>query len=281
MTDMEPQRIQEQEVTTKMEATEDLRKKRTKEDDDDQEWTTVTSKRTRKQEKKTSFKENAPEKNANGNQIREKMTHFRVTANNSAEGFRAIAAFQTRFKNLQFQAKPNKQGQWTISSRDTKTIITLRNTTAINIKELKEEERIKKAVVVGYPLEMPESHLTSAANVTAAIRMKNKQGILTKAVLVTFVGTIPERVDLGVFGRYGVKTYYPEPLRCFKCQKFGHHKSQCQAKQETCAICSRKHPTEDCIAKRKAGETTTLKCPNCGKAHIAMAWGCPERLRQE
>ncbi|XP_068233624.1 uncharacterized protein [Palaemon carinicauda] len=108
--------------------------------------------------------------------------------------------------------------------------------------------------------------------------MTNKAGYLTKAILVIFKGPHPKKVDLGIFGSFWVKKYYSDPLRCYHCQKFGHHKDQCQAKFPTCAVCSQRNNTQDCIDKKAAGIPTTLKCLNCKKGHTAMAWGCPERV---
>ena len=46
-----------------------------------------------------------------------------------------------------------------------------------------------------------------------------------------------------------VEQYVPAPLRCFKCQKFGHHREACRGRQ-TCSKCGEKdpdHAEEDCL----------------------------------
>ena len=71
--------------------------------------------------------------------------------------------------------------------------------------------------------------------------------------------------------------YHPEPLRCFNCQKFWHHKSACRSIAK-CAVYSGRHETSRCIEKHRAGEQTHLRCPNCRQNHPAWSRRCPERL---
>ena len=59
------------------------------------------------------------------------------------------------------------------------------------------EGKTKKAIVAGYSLKFPEAELTKHKQIISAVRMKNKEGTLTKTMLCTFIGKIPEKVDLG------------------------------------------------------------------------------------
>ncbi|GBN96043.1 hypothetical protein AVEN_241604-1 [Araneus ventricosus] len=71
-----------------------------------------------------------------------------------------------------------------------------------------------------------------------------------------------------------VKPYVPEPIRCFKCQKFGHTITACRGSKEICARFSLPdHNSKDCSA-------TTPKCYNCEGDHPAYFRTCP-RYRQE
>nr|GBM84905.1 hypothetical protein AVEN_37363-1 [Araneus ventricosus] len=55
--------------------------------------------------------------------------------------------------------------------------------------------------------------------------------------------------------RLSVKGIYTQPLRCFKCQRFGHSKTSCRG-SVTCAHCAEVgHKSTDC--------TGTEKCVNC------------------
>ena len=65
-----------------------------------------------------------------------------------------------------------------------------------------------------------------------------------------------------------VEQYVPAPLRCFKCQKFGHHREACRGRQ-TCSKCGEKdpdHAEEDCLKE--------TRCANCQLDHLAYARTC-------
>ena len=65
-----------------------------------------------------------------------------------------------------------------------------------------------------------------------------------------------------------VEQYVPTPLRCFKCQKFGHHREACRGRQ-TCSKCGEKdpdHAEEDCLKE--------IRCANCQQDHPAYARTC-------
>ncbi|KAG7171036.1 Nucleic-acid-binding protein from mobile element jockey-like 4 [Homarus americanus] len=128
-----------------------------------------------------------------------------------------------------------------------------------------------------YPLELPVEAVIKHSKVTKAERcVTSRDKAQTRQALVDIKGTVPEEVDLGNWGTYKLRPFVPEPLRCYKCQKFGHHQSRCH-KNVRCGICSQSHMTEMCIQKHKDGTITTAKCPNCGKKHHAWSTSCPER----
>ncbi|GBM60727.1 hypothetical protein AVEN_147981-1 [Araneus ventricosus] len=63
--------------------------------------------------------------------------------------------------------------------------------------------------------------------------------------------------------RLSVRTYIPNPLRCFKCQRFGHSKTSCRGTL-TCARCAEVgHDSTDC--------TRTEKCVNCKGEHTSFS----------
>ena len=66
-----------------------------------------------------------------------------------------------------------------------------------------------------------------------------------------------------------IEQYISNPLRCFKCQKFGHHGNICNR----CTICSKcgerepKHTTTDCKPHNKRA--------NCNENHPSYVRTCP------
>ncbi|GFT32041.1 RNase H domain-containing protein [Trichonephila clavipes] len=65
-----------------------------------------------------------------------------------------------------------------------------------------------------------------------------------------------------------IRPYVPNPLRCFKCQRFGHSQTACRG-QLTCSRCaSIGHASSDC--------TLEQKCVNCSQPHSADSKLCPK-----
>ncbi|GBM80011.1 hypothetical protein AVEN_203776-1 [Araneus ventricosus] len=66
--------------------------------------------------------------------------------------------------------------------------------------------------------------------------------------------------------RLSVRTYIPNPLRCFKRQRFGHSKTSCR-RTLTCARCAEVgHDSSQC--------TDAEKCVNCKDAHTSFSRNC-------
>ena len=149
---------------------------------------------------------------------------------------------------------------------------------------LEEVERRTRGVVMRYPLSYSLIPLQEHPRVTFARRCVKRVGHgrieQTRQVEVVFRGAVPESLDLGLWGVFPVRKYVPEPLRCFKCQAFGHVQRHCTRESELCGVCSQRHRTSECISALKKGEHREACCPNCGDRHHAWARHCPERARR-
>ncbi|GFU16341.1 uncharacterized protein TNCV_4231861 [Trichonephila clavipes] len=65
-----------------------------------------------------------------------------------------------------------------------------------------------------------------------------------------------------------IRPYIPNPLRCFKCQRFGHSQTSCRG-QLTCSRCaSVGHASTDCNLEPK--------CVNCLQPHPSDSKICPK-----
>ncbi|GFX42485.1 uncharacterized protein TNCV_1520481 [Trichonephila clavipes] len=111
----------------------------------------------------------------------------------------------------------------------------------------------------------------SDQGVTQVRRIKIKKDssfFPTKHLILTFNNPkLPSTIKAGYFN---CKTcpYIPNPLRCFKCQKFGHSQTSCRG-QLTCSRCaSVGHSSTDC--------TLESKCINCSQLHSANSKLCPK-----
>ena len=90
---------------------------------------------------------------------------------------------------------------------------------------------------------------------------------LNTAVLTFNFPKPPADIKVG-FELCPVQLYIPHPLRCFKCQQFGHHQEGCK-RERVCGRCgqSTEHPDSSC--------TYPIKCANCGGNHTAYSRDCP------
>ncbi|XP_067126078.1 uncharacterized protein [Centruroides vittatus] len=130
--------------------------------------------------------------------------------------------------------------------------------------------------------------MTSLGDITVTITPHANQGVTavrrisirrdgklipTKHLILTFgKPTLPSFVTAGYL-RCPVRPYVPNPLRCFKCQRFGHSQTSCRGKS-VCAQCgSEGHQSAEC--------TNTPCCVNCKDAHPAYSRKCPAWQREK
>ena len=195
--------------------------------------------------------------------------------------FHVVKKVEETFSIL-FNAKPRANGQFLIQPTDDRSLRILSVTREIDGKRLhikivqKEALSLQKAVICGFPQELGLCLLSRLEEVCTPVRMKSRAGAETKQVSVFFKGEIPKYIDLGSWGRFSVRPFVPEPLRCFKCQRWGHHQRHCKLPTK-CGVCSGAHDTTACIKKHKSAQTTTACCPNCGGKHHAWNLSCPSR----
>ena len=122
-----------------------------------------------------------------------------------------------------------------------------------DLKYTKEEEILKEMKSQG---------------VIDVFKVKIKKGdtfISTGTIFLTFdFPDLPQHVKIGYL-RVAVGLYIPSPLRCFKCQKFGHTKMRCTS-EEMCA---------DCAAPAHGQCDRPRKCINCKGDHPSSSKTCP------
>jgi hypothetical protein len=112
--------------------------------------------------------------------------------------------------------------------------------------------------------------------VTGVRRIKaRREGVLqnTAAIILTFGLTVlPTHIKCG-WMRLPVDLYIPNPLRCFQCQRFGHHRANCRRK-ETCARCGTEgHGDRGC--------EEPARCINCKGNHSAFSRNCPQWKKEQ
>ena len=109
--------------------------------------------------------------------------------------------------------------------------------------------------------------------VTAVKRFKIRKGhdlVSTSTLLLTFNSVVPPK-SLKIFYRIiPVEMYIPNPLRCFNCQRFGHHENNRPVDLgsicERCGMGGHDHHTNH--------YTNPAQCVNCGKDHLSRSSDC-------
>lgn len=89
----------------------------------------------------------------------------------------------------------------------------------------------------------------------------------TGTTILTFnTKELPEKVIIG-YHILDVRTYIPNPMRCFTCQRFGHTKNVCKS-EPMCRNCGEKsHGETQCEQPNK--------CVNCSGPHASSSRDCP------
>jgi hypothetical protein len=111
-------------------------------------------------------------------------------------------------------------------------------------------------------------HLAPQVKEVRRIKIKREGRLLdTNSFILTFASpALPSQIKVAYLV-LDVRPYVASPLRCFKCQKYGHHKNACR-QAARCARCgSTEHPDGECSAPPR--------CVNCEGEHTAFDKDCP------
>lgn len=149
-----------------------------------------------------------------------------------------------------------------------------------NVKEKRiiGEKKVVRGVITGIPVNEDLEKLKKGIQDVEVIQIKrllktiNGERVESPSVMIEFQENIlPERIKIG-FISFPVRPYIPPPLRCYKCQRYGHIAAVCRGKQR-CPKCGGDHKYEEC------GENVQDKCCNCGGQHRVSFGGCEVRKK--
>ncbi|XP_027895304.1 uncharacterized protein LOC114158190 [Xiphophorus couchianus] len=145
-------------------------------------------------------------------------------------------------------------------------------------KKIVGENKKTRGVIYGIPLDEDLDKIkrsivgAKANNLKRLSRTINGERVGSLSILIDFEGKeLPQNVKIGYLS-FQVRPYIPPPLRCFKCQRYGHIAAACKGKQR-CPKCGEDHKLEEC--KEEAQE----KCCNCGGQHRVTYGGCEVRKK--
>ncbi|GBN66523.1 hypothetical protein AVEN_195730-1 [Araneus ventricosus] len=122
----------------------------------------------------------------------------------------------------------------------------------------------KGVISCGELLNESEEKITEELKIQGVIHVRritirrDGQLLNTKHLILTFDSNkLPEHIKAG-YMRLSVRTYIPNPLHCFKCQRFGHSKTSCRGTL-TCARCAEVgHESTDCTRTEKNKDISTV-----------------------
>lgn len=146
------------------------------------------------------------------------------------EAFHAITKDQP---SLNVNPKPLQSGDLVVQPLDTtslqilQSVAVLGNGKIVNLAPFNPTQKTK-IVLEGYPLSFDIDWLLQHPSVETATRMKvrfSKEE--TRQILISYLGEPPEYLRTTT-GTFTLCKYYPEPLRCTKCQRFDHHVTKCR-----------------------------------------------------
>ena len=149
----------------------------------------------------------------------------------------------------------------------------------VSFEPMKEKSNVQTGVIHYVPIYVTEEAILNTEKVLSAVRITrwdptSQQKVETEMIKFTYEGPLPAKLQLGICGKFRVRPFVPSPIRCYKCQHFGHVATTCRSRAPKCRLCAGTHMTEQCQIKRNAGQQLVVKCANCGEAHPASSGLC-------
>ncbi|CAL9702163.1 unnamed protein product [Knipowitschia caucasica] len=148
----------------------------------------------------------------------------------------------------------------------------------LEVKERTAAGGVSRGVIYGIPVNEDLGKLKEGIEGGRAVSLKRLKAwragekVDNLSVLVEFQGEVLPRYITGGYLNYNVRMYEPPPLRCFKCQKYGHIAAYCKGTQ-ACGRCGGEHDYGAC------GTGVREKCVNSGGAHSVGYRECEARKR--
>ncbi|GFV09632.1 uncharacterized protein TNCV_2937431 [Trichonephila clavipes] len=155
----------------------------------------------------------------------------------------------------------------TISNLQTKSFLLAKTflNSPVNVSPHKTLNSCRGVISEPDLLSTPESEILEGFSDQGVIQVrritikKDSNIIPTKHLILTFNSPKLRTTVKAGYLNCKIRAYIPNPLRCFKCQRFGHSQIACRG-QLTCSRCaSVGHSSADCSLEQK--------CINCSQPH--------------
>ena len=142
----------------------------------------------------------------------------------------AIIALSTDHPSLKIVPKRGL-ARTLIRAKDQATEDTLLQMTELQNKSISFRPQTPKTTAIGIvqrvPVAVPMALLLTTQVILSAVRMtrwdrKEKAAAPTMSVKILYERTLPISIQIGYLGTFYVRQDTPDPIRCYRCQKYGH-----------------------------------------------------------
>jgi hypothetical protein len=135
-----------------------------------------------------------------------------------------------------------------------------------DLKELKEEIEFRNGFIADSLVKIVQIHKCKEPDLIHIKLFFNSPEVRDEAIYRAKIHTSMKKIKIVPID------VNREVRRCYKCNKYGHTSTRCNATTATCGKCGQNHDTRSCKA-------TIYKCPNCKLSHIAGDLKCPEQIK--
>lgn len=135
-----------------------------------------------------------------------------------------------------------------------------------DLKELKEEIEFRNGFIADSLVKIVQIHKCEEPDLIHIKLFFNSPEVRDEAIYRAKIHTSMKKIKIVPID------VNREVRRCYKCNKYGHTSTHCNATTATCGKCGQNHDTRSCKA-------TIYKCPNCKLSHIAGDLKCPEQIK--
>ena len=161
----------------------------------------------------------------------QELPAFRVPVQDGFQtSYNPVAALEEDYPTLVMRYLPGKDDSSVIFSKFTETFQHQQDvgvncsTTRVKLVQLDTHSNTTLGVVMGYPLRLLTDLLLRHPQVEDTTRCQTpRTKEATCQVTVTQRGTFLSQLSLGSWEIFYLRPWVLEPLRCYRCHRFGHH----------------------------------------------------------
>ena len=121
--------------------------------------------------------------------------------------------------SLRIEVRPNLQGEYILTPKDADSTTLLRCLVEQGNRVLLLDPNEWRCMVLleRYPLDLPLDAIQANPQVAFSPRLRWRDKLTTRQVMLVIVGQTPAKLDLGCWGKCSLRPYQGEHVRCYMC----------------------------------------------------------------